>query len=223
MQLHTSLFILCAFAFSNLTCNASLNAYVYYEDAECVKNNGIAGTLIYAYDDSRMSGQGFVKESYYGPCKYFEGGYHDFMYDAYDGNYMENGYCITCNGLIGCSATQYDCSDFQTSMPANPYTLSIEQSSNNYTSTSDSSDETIPYELVESVENAVYSEVSSSSQGSSPIYALLGAFTGMIALLSMYTTWRVMKRLRRSKASVDTSDFLDGLDYCNQLGEGALT
>lgn len=70
------------------------HAYIYYEDAECISGGYIVGKAIYAYDNYRMKGKGFVKKNYQGPCKYFQGGYFDFMYDGIDGSYMKNGYCI---------------------------------------------------------------------------------------------------------------------------------
>ena len=69
-------------------------AFIYYQDASCSNDGDITGTAIYAYNNKRMSGRGFVKENYHGNCKYFQGGYFDFMYDSVENSYMKNGYCI---------------------------------------------------------------------------------------------------------------------------------
>ena len=75
--------------------SAYTKAYLYYKDAECSSGSKISGTLVYAYNDSRMKGKGFTKKNYHGPCKYFEGGFYDFMYSSNDdGSYMQSGYCI---------------------------------------------------------------------------------------------------------------------------------
>ena len=198
-----------------------MGAYVFYEDAKCMKDGTrIYGTFLYGYDDSRMQGKGFTKENYYGPCKYFDGGYYDFMYSkSSGGSYMQNGYCITCNGVVGCSKTQDDCSDFQTSMPSNLYTSTGNQQYTN----ENSSENNVSYELMQQVEENVYEEASAASEGDlATIYAMLGVFIGMMSLFAIFTSSKGIKRLRQSKASVDTSEFLQGFDEAANKARNSL-
>ena len=96
-------------------CNA-LNAYLFYEDAQCSGAKSIRGSLVYEYDDSTgMETDGFVIDAYNGPCNYFEGGYHDFLNDSDETDSdMTQGFCITCDGVVGCSASEDSCDEFYT-------------------------------------------------------------------------------------------------------------
>ncbi len=199
---------------------AQLEAYIYYKDAECVKNNMVSGTLVYAYTAARMSGRGMIKENYYGPCKYFEGGYHDFMYGTMDGSYMKTGYCINCNGVIGCTKTKYSCSDFQTLVPRKSYTSSLSTSNQTDSfSSSETEEDDVSEVLSEETEEAlqkveyeVYKAISMSSvntEQSLVFFSILGMFCGCLSMFIMSSTIKGIKKLRRSKASIDTSHFLD--------------
>lgn len=192
-----------------------IGAYIYYEGAECVKKDSmIHGTFIYAYDNSRMSGKGFVKQNYYGPCKYFEGGFYDFMYASDSGkSYMKTGYCAECHGMVGCTKTPYNCTEFQSLVPSKAYTLS---SSSSFEDNGDSFNTNSNYEameqVAEQVEYGVYQEISAASlsyDGSVFVFALLGMFSGLTALMVIYVGMTGIKRIRKSKASIDTTEFLD--------------
>jgi hypothetical protein len=132
------------------------------------------------------------------------------------GSYMKNGYCITCNGMIGCTSVEDDCSYFQTSIPNNIYTSTgNQQDTNKYTSSSNGGSEgdNVDYELAAQVEYALYQEANSfaSQNAFEAVYALIGVFGGLASLFSLYTSIKGIKRLRLSKASGDTSEFLKDL------------
>mmetsp|Transcript_6346 Transcript_6346/g.7852 ORF Transcript_6346/g.7852 Transcript_6346/m.7852 type:complete len:316 (-) Transcript_6346:102-1049(-) len=203
------------------TTNAmGVGAYVYYQDAECITKNSksvIHGTFVYAYDNSRMSGKGFVKENYYGPCKYFDGGYYDFMYQqgvVSSKNYMKTGYCITCHDMVGCSKSPNNCTEFQSMVPTNAYTLSSSSSSSSLSGYEEFADE---------VEYGVYQEMmavsTSFADESVFIFGFLGMMIGFTTLMVLYAGMVGIKKMRRNKASknifIDKTEFLDRRDDDN--------
>lgn len=215
------------------TARMGVYAYIFYEDATCVNNNQmIEGTFIYAYDNPRMSGKGFTRKNYYGPCKYFDGGFYDFMYGSSSSSsssgsgkkssYMKTGYCATCNGMVGCTKTPYNCTDFQSVVPTNAYTLSSSSSSSS-SSTSEEDNTNSNYEAMEqstkNLEKEVYQEIAAASLSNSgsddsvAIFALLGMLSGLTVLMILYVGMASYKKIRRSKASIDTSGFLEDREH----------
>ena len=112
----------CVTLMSKIRTNNALNAYLYYEDAQCTGDNYISGTLIYDYEDDAKSVydiKGFQVEEYDGPCHYFSGGFYDFTYaEPQNGRYTSTGYCLKCNGVIGCSPTTDSCHEFSSLEPS---------------------------------------------------------------------------------------------------------
>lgn len=201
---------------------AYLSAYVYYEDAECASSSKIKGTFVYAYNDSRMTGKGLVRKNYYGPCKFFEGGFHDFMYSktTKNGSFMKNGYCVTCNGMVGCSSIKNNCKYFQTIVPSKAYTSTATSNS----SSSSNSEDAISDEVEEEAEYmkySVYKEISSDFEDESYVlYSFLGMICGFLSMFILFSSMKVIKRLRRNKASIDTSKFLNDIQKSEQQSNG---
>ncbi len=69
----------------------ALKSYLYYEDAECIDNNSIQGTLAYTYDDDTMEQYGFTIENYSGSCRYIPGGFLDLSDEGHS-KYTQKGY-----------------------------------------------------------------------------------------------------------------------------------
>ena len=207
---------------------ASLVAYVYYEDATCSSSSMISGTFVYAYNDSKMTGKGVVRENYYGPCKFFKGGFHDFMYSktTRNGNFMKNGYCVTCSGIVGCSSIKNSCEGFQTTIPSKAYTSTAKSttSSNSTSNSTSNSEDAISDELLEEAEfmkYSVYKEISMDIEDESILlYSFLGMLCGFLSMFILFSSMKVIKLLRRSKTSVDSSKFLDDIEKSEQESNG---
>ncbi len=191
-----------------------MNAYIYYKDAQCSNStNKILGTLVYGYSDQRMTGRGIVKKNYNGPCKYFDGGFYDFMYENKEktGTFMLNGYCMTCHGVVGCSTTKNDCSGFQSYIPQ----------SNVYTSTGNSQSTgsyggggSISYEIADEVENSVYKEINNSARGSDSMYAVLGVMCGVTLFFILVVSSKITKRMlmKGRRVRIDPVKLMEGDD-----------
>ena len=217
-----SIFLLSSIPHSGLLAEATggfdLKAYIYYTDgASCISNSDrISGTLIYAYNSNRMSGRGIVKENYHGPCKYFDGGHYDFMYQRSSGSgssYMLDGYCIECNGMVGCTKTQNDCSDFQTSIPTNAYTSTGTNQQTNSSSTTVNVNATISLAVMDGVEASIYQEISGASSSARPdsffLFALAGVGCGLMALVVSSTTVKMLRRKIQMKKKTSTISSID--------------
>ena len=157
-------------------CNA-LNAYLFYENAQCSGTNSIDGDLVYQYDESSMMNtEGFIVEEYSGPCNYFDGGYHDFLNESNEtDNYMIQGYCVTCDGVVGCSAAEDECDEFFTISLANDtdYAEANAQDNNAYVISS-----------AKKFQKRVYSEVFPDETTLS-FYPILAGAISMVALLGL--------------------------------------
>lgn len=93
---------------------------MYYENATCTGDNYISGTLMYVYgkENSLYDLQEFKVEKYDGPCHYFAGGFYDFSYgEPESGFYFKQGYCLKCNGVVGCSPITSSCHEFSSVDP----------------------------------------------------------------------------------------------------------
>ncbi len=169
-----------------------LNAYLYYEDAVCTGDNYISGTLAYDYgDENKLYGlKGFTVEKYDGPCYYFRGGFYNFDYgEPENGLYMSQGYCLKCNGAVGCSPTTDSCREFASVEP----TLSDDYFD----------DDTLYYSgfvksEADTAKKLIKSRVYASNDGRPFSYLAIGA-ASMLVLLSVYSGSLVaVKKLRDS-------------------------
>jgi len=100
--------------------DAALNGYLFYKDAVCSGENYIKGKLVFGYSSTsnETTLEGFTVDKYDGPCKYFRGGFFDFDYDNTDDDSLTRvGYCMQCDGVVGCSKTQDSCSNFASLKP----------------------------------------------------------------------------------------------------------
>ena len=188
-----------------------LKAYIYYEDATCVNKSTISGTLVFAYNDKSYVDQGFTKNNFKGPCKYFDGGHYDLVYNnksSSKGSFMNSGYCIKCGGVTGCTKTKNDCSDFQNALPEYPYYSQNgyqQQSPNFYgmaVSTTSSASK---------IESMIYKEVSNVSDTSFSMYMFIGVLMGMISLFLLALTGKSIQRIifSRIQVNVDVNELLD--------------
>lgn len=108
MTMHFSL-VLSATLFGT---SLGLSAFYSYEDATCIDSNTIKGTAVMSYDDSDYAAYGYSM-SYYGGCMYFSGGSLDLEDYDYGYGFYEYGYCVECDGAVGCSSDG-SCDNFMT-------------------------------------------------------------------------------------------------------------
>mmetsp|Transcript_24542 Transcript_24542/g.36365 ORF Transcript_24542/g.36365 Transcript_24542/m.36365 type:complete len:231 (-) Transcript_24542:266-958(-) len=157
-------------------CNA-LNAYLFYEDAQCSGTKSIRGSLVYEYDDSTSTEtEGFTIDAYNGPCNYFEGGYHDFLNDSDETDSdMIQGFCMTCDEVVGCSASEDSCDEFYTISPAND---------TDYAEANDQDDNAYIISSAKKFQKRVYSEVFPDETTLS-FYPILAGAISMVALLGL--------------------------------------
>jgi len=192
-----------------------LKAFIYYEDASCVDSNTISGTFIYAYSDTSMSDEkGFSKKHYNSTCKYFKGGFYDFEYNSGNKEKMYSGYCIKCNGTVGCTSKEGRCKYFQTAYPSEEpyYSGKYQRSSRKYgTALSFTNNSSSVAFTTNELEAYVYQSISPAT---SSISFPSSFFFGMVALLGIMLTILTHRRLeetffRKEVTSVDSSEFLD--------------
>ena len=169
--------ILLFFVFSMQTCCNALNAYLFYENANCTGTKSIEGDLVYQYDESSMMNtNGFIVDEYSGPCNYFGGGYHDFLNDSNDTDYeyMTEGFCMTCDGVVGCSASYDECDDFYTIVPTNDtgYAEANAQDNNAHVISS-----------ARSFQKQIYSEL--FAEDKLPLYPFYAGALAMVGLLGL--------------------------------------
>ncbi len=202
-----------AFIFQYLqSASAGPAAYIFYKNGKCNNyNTTITGTMVLAYNDERLSGRGRVHKHYYGNCKYFSGGFYDFEYEE-DTFEILNGYCIECNGIVGCTNIKNDCSGFQSEVPENIYTLSSfeneEQDSNSTDYYGDDYDGDV-YATADLVDYHVYKAI----QGSQGYQAnSLYQFAAVICAMTLLAFF-AKKVAGNMESQIDSSKFL-------QEGEG---
>lgn len=205
---------------------ANSYAYIYYKDAQCSNStNKILGTLVYGYNEQRMKGRGIVKENYNGPCKYFDGGFYDFMYETKEktGVFMLNGYCLQCHGVVGCSKTKNDCSGFQSYIPQENIYTSTGSSQN--TGGSYGGGGSISYEIADEVENSVYREINRAG-GSDFMYAVLGVMCGLSLFFILVVSSKITKRMliegrrQRGRGRIDSNKLMEGDDTSKEQQQG---
>ncbi len=190
----------------------ALNGYIYYEDAFCSGEEFIEGTLIYTYGDEayHSSLDGFTVEKYDGPCKYFHGGFFDFDYDTPDADTLTyTGYCMKCNGVVGCSEERDSCAHFQSYAP-------MEYSGN----TTMIEDEYI-LSLAGSTERILYRQIYNANTyplKGLRLYSIIGAIIAMagILLLLKKSITHVHHETIKRKAMEATMTFEDCMD-CGEL------
>jgi hypothetical protein len=178
------------------------NAYLYYDNANCLSGGNVLGELYYVWDDKNMKGKGRHIEKYKGTCKYFENGSFNTEFQTVDYGYMKDGYCIICQGMLGCTSKQYSCKYFQTIIPSKQtYKLSYNSTSN--TSEEDTNQDTS--DLEEVAEN-IYQEILSSNEyKSSPtyVYSLAGVAVAITAFFVAISSTRTYHRRMQLTRSVD--------------------
>lgn len=74
MEHHVKYFVLTLLFSFSIELSSALNAYLYYNNAECLSETVIQGSLVYSYDDESLSNEGFTVNSYSGSCKYLPEG-----------------------------------------------------------------------------------------------------------------------------------------------------
>ncbi len=195
-----------------LSMGHALNGYIYYENAFCSGEEFIEGTLVYTYGDEayHTSLDGFTIDKYDGPCKYFHGGFFDFDYDIPDADTLTyTGYCMKCNGIVGCSETRDSCANFQSYSP-------MEYSGN----TTVIEDEYI-LSLAKSTERILYRQVYNANTyllKGLRLYSIIGAviaMAGILVLLKKSITHVHHETIKR-KAMEATMTFEDCMD-CGEL------
>lgn len=196
-----------AFIFQYLqSASAGPAAYIFYKNGKCNNyNTTITGTMVLAYNDERLKGRGRVHKNYYGNCKYFDGGFYDFEYES-DVFEILNGYCIKCNGIVGCTNIKNDCSGFQSEIPSNIYTLSGDEQDSNSTYYGYDGD---VYATADLVDYHVYAAIQ-GSQGyqTNSLYQLAGVICAM-TLLAFFAK----KVAGNMETQIDSSKFLQGEGY----------
>jgi hypothetical protein len=110
----------------------ALSYYWSYEDALCVDDYTIEGTIVMSWDDPDYAEYGFSSD-YSGECLHLTEGSQSLYND--DGSTYYNydyGSCVECNGVVGCSSDG-TCSNFKTyaaPVSSNSYQLSQGGSTN---------------------------------------------------------------------------------------------
>ena len=136
---------------------------------------------------------------------------------------MLDGYCIECNGMVGCTKTQNDCSDFQTSIPTNAYTSTGTNQQTNSSSTTVNVNgnvnvnvnvnATISLAVMDGVEASIYQEISGASSSARPdsffLFALAGVGCGLMALVVSSTTVKMLRRKIQMKKKTSTISSID--------------
>jgi hypothetical protein len=184
-------------------CNA-LSSYLYYENATCSGDTHIEGDVVYEYDDSSsMNTNGFVVEEYNGPCNYLDGGSYNFWNGRAENDiYMTKGYCITCDGVIGCSPVYDTCDEFYTIAPTNDTDYEENAGENN------------GYVIVtaKTVQDIIYVQLM-EPQSTIPITALVVGAISMVGLLALLSgSIAAVKKLQESTMEFcnDNLNFSDG-------------
>ena len=187
-----------------------MNAYMYYENAKCSGDEYISGKLIYEYDDeTNEPSNGFTVRKYDGPCNYFRGGLYDFYEEpARDGRYVVQGYCIKCNGVIGCSQSKNSCSEFSSIPPPSYY----EEDDVNGTYTGEAYDEYL-VSLAKEAEADIYEQIMASNIGPNPRASeLIGGAVSMVIILALLTaSIKAVRILRKSNPEL-CNESLDQID-----------
>jgi len=172
-----------------------LNSYLYYENATCSGDTYIKGTVVYEYDDSSiMNTDGFVVYDYNGPCNYFDGGSYNLRNGrAVDDIYMLEGYCMECNGAVGCSPVEGTCDEFYTIAPWNETYYEDSAGGNN------------GYVIgtAKSIQQIIYQQL--GNQSKIPIHNLIVGAIAMIGLLTLLSgSISAVRTLQESN-----------IDFCN--------
>jgi len=192
-------------------CNA-LNAYLFYEDAQCSGTKSIRGSLVYEYDDSTSTEtEGFTIDAYNGPCNYFEGGYHDFLNDSDETDSdMIQGFCMTCDEVVGCSASEDSCDEFYTISPAND---------TDYAEANDQDDNAYIISSANTFQKRVYSKAMKEMK--TPILQVIAGAIAMVAMLVLFSrSISYVQKLEAYKFCDDKLSCLDGLDAVDDGQEG---
>jgi hypothetical protein len=186
-------FRICLIVATMLKCNA-LNSFLHYKNGECSGESNIKGTLIYEYDyPKNLPNNGFMIESYNGPCYYLEGGFHNLENNDNAQTSISKGYCMKCNGVLGCSGSKYDCNQF--------YTLAPKDADNQDTINYNTS---VINEAIR-VQRTIYRHVLLSNK--LPISELLGGAVAIIFLLSLLTgSVTMIQKIREDKKEKNTPD-----------------
>jgi len=199
------------FVFSMQTyCNA-LNAYLFYENAECSGTNYIRGSLVYEYDDSTSTEtEGFIIHAYNGPCNYFEGGYHDFLNDSNETDSdMTQGFCMTCDGVVGCSASEYSCDEFYTISAAND---------TDYEEANAQDNSTYVISSAKAFQKRVFSVTIKEMK--TPILQVIAGAIAMVAMLVLLSrSISYVQKLEAFEFCDDNLNCLDGLDAVDDGAE----
>lgn len=178
------------------------NAYLYYDNANCLSGGNVMGELYYVWDDKNMKGKGKHIKKYTGTCKYFENGLFNTEFQTVDNGYMKDGYCIVCQGMLGCTSKQYSCKYFQTIIPSKQtYKLSYNSTSN----VSDVDDNQDTFDLEEVAEN-IYQEILRSNKyksSSTYVYSLAAAAVATTAFFVVISASRTYYRRINLNRSVD--------------------
>lgn len=178
-MLFSILFLLQVLAISE----AALNGYLFYKDAVCSGEEYIKGKLVYGYGSNSnvTTLDGFTVDKYDGPCKYFRGGFFDFDYDNTDDDSLTRvGYCMQCDGVVGCAKTKNSCTDFASLKPSED-------------TDDDSYSQVDEYTISRATmaEDALYEQIYKSNTyllKGFRLYSIIGGVVAMGALLGLLST-----------------------------------
>ncbi len=172
-------------------------AYIYYSDAYCKTPRRISGTFNLAYDDSSLKGYGKTKEDYEGSCIYFTGGRLNLQDYQSATDYMNHGYCVTCNGVAMCSLDSSCDNAVSVSSTSNLYQMS-QANENSYQKTEVSAQ---PFKYTQEVNAAVMSMISEQSRSlSAAWYALIGGCIGLVSLFGLLAALEGHRQYRMRRA-----------------------
>jgi hypothetical protein len=184
------------FLSSNVSYSHGLDAYMYYEDAMCTGDNFISGTLIYEYgeENALYNLKGFKVEKYDGPCHYFSGGFYDFEYgEPSSGYYMSQGYCMICDGVVGCSPEIDSCHEFASIQPT--YT---DDDANDGNDANDTYYNGFAVSEAANARKIIKKQVKESNSKRPLSYLVMGAIS-MLVMLSIFSgSLQAVKKLRDS-------------------------
>jgi len=172
-------------------------AYLYYENAQCTDDSNIEGTYVIAFDDENFADYGY-SDYYSGPCVYLTGGYWEVDMSYYTNAYesIEQGNCVECNGLVGCSSDG-TCDSFMSTVPQASYQMAQDDDDDSETEIADGA-----YAMAAQIQQSTIKTLESErTYSSSAKYVMLGAFIGCAALFSLLATLEGLRFLRQSKRS----------------------
>jgi len=102
----------CLFSIAIFALGEINHSHLYYEDAKCLGEEEISGSMFLSSEKNVLK-----VENYSGRCK--------FVILLGTSKSESDGYCMSCDGVVGCSSTRNSCVGFSTNKPTTSSSLRI--------------------------------------------------------------------------------------------------